>query len=308
MENIPKRITVDDLHKLVAGFPEEIRNDEGGRTAVLAQSVIRHFLGLDWFKAHIRHDAPKLGFLNYDFSSDAARERTTFRIVELAESLFNLQHIEGFDACISQMKGGGEKIQSICAELDFGRFLYIHDIKFRFVVPQMTKGTDYDVELFMPDGLAVPADAKCKFETTEINPTSVHNSLEKARKQLPADRAGMIFVKVPQRWIVEPGVAAAMEAAARDFLRRTDRVVAVTFYVSHLETRDGVVLHRHAFREVDNPASIYHQGRKWELFTDYYVPPSWNGMPPKWQRFFLFPKDGSGGTQPAPGLTAEAAK
>ena len=128
-----------------------------------------------------------------------------FRVIELAESLYNLQNIDGFDACISQLKGGGEKIQSTCAELDFGRFLYIRDVEFRFVVPQMAKGRDYDMELLYPDGLTVPADAKCKFESTEINPKSIVNSLEIGRKKLPADRPGIIFVKVPQMWILDVG-------------------------------------------------------------------------------------------------------
>ena len=65
----------------------------------------------------------------------------------------------------------------------------------------MKKGSDYDVEVFYPDGFAEPADAKCKFETTEINPQSILSSLEKARKQLPDDRAGIIFTKVPQSWV-----------------------------------------------------------------------------------------------------------
>jgi len=44
----------------------------------------------------------------------------------------------------------------------------------------MKKGSDYDVEVFYPDGFAEPADAKCKFETTEINPKIILSSLEKA--------------------------------------------------------------------------------------------------------------------------------
>ncbi len=237
------------------------------------------------------HTAPRPGFLRMDFSSgDRRREATVFRVIELAESLYNLQNVEGFDACISQMKGGGEKIQSTCAELDFGRFLCIHDVEFRFVIPQMATGSDYDVELCYPDGLAVPADAKCKFENTKINPKSIINSLEIGRKKLPADRPGIIFVKVPQRWIVDVENAAAMVDAGRKFLRNTDRIVAVTFYVSHLETRDDVVMHRYALRELTNETSRFHQERNWELFTNYYVPPSWNGMPPKWQRLFFFPQ------------------
>ena len=291
MTDATRRLNLDNLRNAVSTFPDEIRDDDGRRTLGLANSVIAHFLGRDWLETHVLHTAPRPGFLRMDFSSgDRRREATVFRVIELAESLYNLQNIDGFDACISQMKGGGEKIQSTCAELDFGRFLCIHDVEFRFVIPQMAKGSDYDVELCYPDGLAVPADAKCKFETTKINPKSIVNSLEIGRKKLPADRPGIIFVKVPQRWIVDVENAAAMVEAGRKFLRNTDRIVAVTFYVSHLETRDNVVMHRHALRELTNETSRFHQGRNWELFTNYYVPPSWNGMPPKWQRLFFFPK------------------
>jgi hypothetical protein len=211
MTDAPPRINVDNLRRAVSTFPDEIRDNDGRRTLGLANTVIAHFLGRDWLEANVLHTAPRPGFLRMEFSSgDRRREATVFRVIELAESLYNLQNIEGFDACVSQMKGGGEKIQSTCAELDFGRFLYIHDVEFRFVVPQMVKGSDYDVELFYPDGLAVPADAKCKFETTKINQKSIVNSLEIGRKKLPGDRPGIIFVKVPQTWILDVENAVAM--------------------------------------------------------------------------------------------------
>jgi hypothetical protein len=58
-----------------------------------------------------------------------------------------------------------------------------------------------------------------------------------------------------------------------------------------------MVMHRHSYREITNAASKYHGERKWDLFKDYYVPQSWNGMPPKWQRLFFFPN-------PTPGESA----
>jgi hypothetical protein len=286
----PKRLTVDDLHRIVRTFPEEIQNADGGRTVVLAQSIIAHFFGRDWFTAHIRHDARKPGFLNYDFSSDERREATSFRVVELAESLFNLQNIPGFDDTIAQMKGGGDKIEATCAELDFGRFLYIHDVGFRFNVPSMKKGADYDVELLYPDGLAIPADAKCKLESTDIDPRSISKTLEKGRTQLPPDRPGAIFLKVPQSWVAETATAAEMVSEGQRFFRNTDRIISVKFYVSHLTIGNGMVMHRHAVREITNERSKFNDGRNWDLFTDYPVPSSWNGMPPKWQRLFFFPK------------------
>jgi hypothetical protein len=289
MIDTPRRLSVDDLHKIVSTLPGDMTNHDGERMIGLANTVIVHFLGREWFEAHIRHDAPKPGFLRIDFSSDRRREATVFRVVELAESLFNLQHIEGFDACIAQMIGGAEKIESTCAELDFGRFLYINNVDFRFVVPQMKKGSDYDVEVFYPDGFVVPADAKCKFETTEINPQRILNSLKKAQKQLPSDRPCIIFMKVPQSWVADVAMAVQMVEIGLNFMRNTDRIVSIKFYVSLLETRDNMVMHRHAFREITNEASRFHNGRNWDLFKENSVPTGWNGMPPKWKRIFFFP-------------------
>ena len=51
----------------------------------------------------------------------------------------------------------------------------------------------------------------------------------------------------------------------------------------------GVVRHLHASKEITNEASKFHEGRNWDLFTNYRVQLSWNGMPPKWQRIFFFP-------------------
>ena len=164
------------------------------------------------------------------------------------------------------MKGGGDKIESTCAELDFGRFLYIHDVEFRFVVPTMAKGRDYDFELLYPDGRSVPADAKCRLEFTAIDPTTIRNTLEKARKQLPDDRPGVIFLKVPQAWIDDVSVAVAMVAEGRRYFRNTDRIISIKFYVSYLETRDGMVRHRHAYREITNEASRFYGGQDWDLF------------------------------------------
>jgi len=284
------RLSVDRLHAIIPKLPLDMQKDPAGRVIGVANSVIAHFLSRDWFAAHIRHDVRRPGFLNLDFSSDQKREASTFRVIELAENLFNLQHIVGFDACIDQMRGGGEKIESTCAELDFGRFLYIHEIDFRFVVPLNVKGADYDFEIILPDGLRVPADAKCKFTTTIINPANLANTLNKARGQLPADRAGMVFIKVPQRWIEEPANVEAMTAVVNKFLANTDRIISVKFYVSHLEIANGMVHHRHGIKELTNFASLFHEGRDWDLFTGHVVPTEWNGMPPKWQRLFFWPE------------------
>ena len=66
--------------------------------------------------------------------------------------------------------------------------------------------------------------------------------------------------------------------------------MSIKFYVSHLQIGNGMVLHRHAFRELTNDVSRFHDDRNWDLFANYDVPASWNGMPPKWQRIFFWPE------------------
>src|SRR5712671_5500791 len=108
-------------------------------------------------------------------------------------------------------------IEGTYAELDFGRMLYLNQVPFRFVVPQGATGRDYDIEVEYPNGVIASADAKCKIEHTGFTENSITNTLKKARKQLPDDRPGIIFVKVPSRWIANPESTAAMLSVARSF-------------------------------------------------------------------------------------------
>jgi hypothetical protein len=75
--------------------------------------------------AHIRHDPPRGGYLIWISPRIGAAKL-------LPSALSSWRR---------------EKVESTCAELDFGRVLYIHDISFRFVVRQMMKGSDYDQRL-----------------------------------------------------------------------------------------------------------------------------------------------------------------
>ena len=142
--------------------------------------------------------------------------RATYRIVDLAELLINLQHVVGFDDCIKRMELGD--IEATYAELDLGRMLYQSDIDFRFVTTTGTKGDDYDIEIVLKDGTVVCADAKCKIEATQLSERTVVNSLHQARTQFPSDKPSVIFVKMPPRWADErPTLKADLAKVAHDF-------------------------------------------------------------------------------------------
>jgi hypothetical protein len=133
MNGTPARITLTSLDRTVASFDQQIRQDSAWTAWTLATSVIGHFLGKEWVLQNIPHreGASSTGFFQMDFTSPECRHAKAARIYDLAEMLFNLQYIEGFDHRIEQMRTGDP--EASLAELDLGRFLYIHDINFRFI-------------------------------------------------------------------------------------------------------------------------------------------------------------------------------
>ncbi|MGO4870345.1 MAG: hypothetical protein ACLPGW_06990 [Roseiarcus sp.] len=285
--NVAERVTVDRLRAFVERMRSAHSADPGERVYRLSVAVLRHFFGEPWFNKHVMSASAPTEFLRRDFSTPQRREKHGFLVVELAEMLINLQNVDGFDGCIAQMAHG--QIESTYAELDIAKSLCAHNISFRFVRPTGRKGGDYDLELFYPGGVTVCADTKCKIETTEISADSIKHSLGEARKQLPSDRPGFVFVKVPQHWIDEAQFRDAMIAAAEMFLRGTRRVVSVKFYVSALVFVDNKIAHLMRYKEVSNPQNRFDSGRDWDIFSDHEIPSGWNGMPPHWLRLFYFP-------------------
>ncbi len=288
----PTRITLADLQAKAASFPLQVRQNPDWTTFnKLARSIIGHFLGEEWVRANIpQEDASStnpVGFFQMDFSSLEKAEAKTARIFLLAETLFNLQQVVGFDDRTNQMRTGDA--EAAYAEFDFGRMLYIHDVDFRFVIPSGQRGRDYDCAVRYADGRTACADAKCKIENSEIRPDAIRHALKTARKKnLPRDEPGIVFVKVPQTWLQFSDERHRLVDVAADFLRQTERAVLVVLYCSVQFPVKGqqLIAMRHLQDEVENPKHRFDMTKSWRLFKGLKVPAGWNGMPPKWQRIF----------------------
>ncbi len=283
-------ISFPDLMETARSFPQEVRGDKDRLTFTLAVSVIRHFFGQQWCEDHVIQDAAHsrpAGFLRLDFARGFEGERKASRVLDFAETLFNLQRIEGFDDRVDQMRSG--QVEATFAEFDFARFLYLHDIAFKFVTPTGVKGKDYDFAIEYADGREACADAKCRLEGTEMRADTVQNSLSKARSNnLPPDKPGIIFIKVPQTWLEREDVRRGIYAVVEKFLRNTERVVSVVVYTTVVMelTEQRMMLMRHRFHEFLNAAHRFNKTKNWALFKDYKVPEEWGGMHPKWVRVF----------------------
>lgn len=284
---VTKYVRITDQHLLgvVSRLPPEIFFRDTDRTYWVSISVIKYFFGMNWLDKHLDPDGNS-GFLRQVPGDDEAQGKQAYRVLDLAELLFNLQDRIGFAECIERMKNGD--IEGTYAELDFGRMLHIHDVKFRFVVPTGRKGSDFDIEIECDDQTTICADAKCKVVSTEFSQTTIWNTLHDARTQFPPDRPSALFVKLPAHWMKDEQRSLEMFEVAHKFLRQTKRIVSVKFYVDQLIYSDNVITHIQAFKEFSNPSNRFDPNRNWNLFNSS---PKGVGVPESWRRLVNFPKD-----------------
>jgi len=192
---VDRGYSIVELHTTFANLPEEIKRVPINRAWLLSLHIINHFLGRAWLESNIGEDAPAAGLYKWDPSDIERLGVQTFRSVDLAESLFNLQFTPGFSECVARLRAAKNPEFSL-AELHIAKMLYINDWQFRFVVPVGRRGNDYDFEIYY-EGQRTCADAKCKIESTPLSAGTITNTLSKGRDQLPADGPGIFFVKIP---------------------------------------------------------------------------------------------------------------
>jgi hypothetical protein len=286
----PPCLSFPDLMEKARSFLPENRAERGFLTFAMPVAVICHFLGKQWYLDNIAQDAGHsrpAGFLRLDFTPEFQRRQTS-RINDFAEMLFNLQHVEGFNDRIDQMRSAS--VEATYAEFDLARFLYVHDIAFKFVRPSGVKGKDYDFEVEYSDGRKACVDAKCRLEGSEVRANTIRNSLSMARSNnLPGDRPGIVFVKVPQMWFEQADVYRDIRLVIERFLRpeNTQRIVSVVVYTTTvMETAEQKMLHRHRFNEFPGLEHRFDLTKSWVLFKNFKVPEGWREKHPKWVPVF----------------------
>jgi hypothetical protein len=278
----PIRITLGMLHDTIANFPPQAKATKVNRSFYLATSILKHFFGEGWLFRYLGNP----GYLHIIEADQNTTDLSGLRIIDLAEVIYNLQDVPNFDTCITRMRGGD--IEGTAAELDLGRMLYLNKVPFRYVVPQGVKGKDYDADILFSGGVVACADAKCALENSDLKAKAISNKLEKARRQLPADQPGIIFVKTPAHWMADTTFLSIVIEQTSAFFAKTERIVSVKYYVAPRTIEGGYVKQEHAYKEMSNPKTRFAR-RDWTLFRPFNLPPEANGMPSHWQRILFFP-------------------
>ncbi len=279
-------LTADTLIEAISQLPQEAQRQPAYRAHWVFKYIVTHFLGVEWFHRFAMPDGDQKSYLFPNFDIPDGNKQYTVRLHFLADLLFNLQDVEGFDRCLVPLRHGN--IEPTMAELAIGMLLKQQGYRFRFVEPVGKIGEDFDLVLTYSDGRIACADVKCKIvDGTARSGKTIANTLEKARSQLPLDQPGIVFVKVPQEWLDPTQQDAAftgeMLDAVADFFRNTKRVVLAVFYVFHIEHGPTHTANRHAILERVNPAHRFDPAVEWRLmanerFTDPFIDRNWTSV------------------------------
>jgi hypothetical protein len=201
----------------------------GDVSQILANEIAIHYLGKAWYERYVLSASPHATYLGVN--NNAAADKITagiLRYLEFAETLLNLQHMDGFEVVLDELSYG--KIESACAELDIARMLACFGLEFQFIAPVRGARLNYDLEICYPDGLKVCAETAAKFEGTDPKAKSITTSLKDSRTQLPDNRPGVIFVKVPEHWVRDVELARQITNVANGYLNQSKHIMSVKFY------------------------------------------------------------------------------
>jgi hypothetical protein len=217
-------LSPSDLHQCAQYA--RIRMARGGNEWLFMMPlyVLGHFFGDGWVKQNLFEG----GFLKppSKFVDRAKQQHVGLLAYTLAEDLYNLQSIEGFDGIHARILKGG--IESCVGELEAAGFLQRRGRRIRFVTPRGKIENDYDLEASGDDG-TICCEVKTKLEADELTVAGVFNSLEHARKQLPRTKPGVIFLRVVGSRTHDELQAKAkiVDKAARRLFNQTRRVAGV---------------------------------------------------------------------------------
>lgn len=223
---------IEQVYKYAQEVREALPNESwANHVYTLAVRTLVSTFGNDWAEHHVlASDGRSPFFRNLEAAAgDESFHRA--RVVDLAETILNLQKVPGLIDVLREMRLG--HIEDRFAELEVGKMLALAGTTFNFVTPGGPRGSSYDLRIATSAG-EVCADVKCRIESNlNKSANSILNTLKVARTQLPDDQMGAFFLKFPQTWApngdIKPLIP-MLEQAARDFLRGTRRVIAVVMY------------------------------------------------------------------------------
>jgi hypothetical protein len=213
--------------------------NDGDVSQIISNEIAIHYLGERWYNRYVKHTSRHATYLGVQNTADKQEMMIgIMRWLEFAETLLNLQNITYFETVLDELFNG--KIEAACAELEIARMLAMFGWKFDFVSPIGGARQNYDLEIFYPDGYKVCAETAAKFEATTPRARGILTSIRHSREQLPDDEPGVIFIKVPERWVRDTELADRIKNVANGYLNQSEHIKAQDSFAHDPEHRQVV--------------------------------------------------------------------
>ncbi|HVT07866.1 MAG TPA: hypothetical protein VHO67_10425 [Polyangia bacterium] len=190
------RLTREDLCKLVREMLGVFGANKEMLRFGLGASVVIELLGA-------KHGATDVGrpvlttplfAPNSDVIGQSRQER-------FGEALFNLQSTQGFSAWVDDYDVSA--LEPRFAEMDAAYLMARAGVLCRLRGRTGKKRQDYDCDLAVR-GVELPCDIKAKLETTAVSIPTFLEAIERAQRQLPKDRPGVVWIRLPRAWMEPP--------------------------------------------------------------------------------------------------------
>jgi hypothetical protein len=210
--------------------------------------VLKEICGREWTDRAVF--GPKAAFLGVSDTQPHSRLRMC-RTLELAEMLFNFQHEAWFPRMVKRLIEGD--VEACFSELEIASLLKDHGVAFDLNTPEGKANADIDFVIYKK-GMSIATEVKCKVESTAVSKNGITNRLKKAQKdQLPPDRPGVIFMRVPETWMPQGDADNLVEEAVDKFLRGTSRVISVVVLTTRFDHSEQFISNFGNIAERVNP-------------------------------------------------------
>ena len=171
-----------------------------------AKYVLNEVLRREWVARHIEKTRSG-GFFRSNFSDSPEAELHLVRVVSLAEMMINLQHVRGYSECASQLQNPYQ-IEATHAELEVGKLLFVHRVRFEFNQRTNIRRHDYDLCIWCSDGRRMVADPKCKEETGQPSENTINAadilSVHEVTIRIPDFGVGVNWNLFPTTTVTDP--------------------------------------------------------------------------------------------------------
>lgn len=204
-----------------------------------AAAAVLLALGDVWSLKHIGRADNGCVYFGANKAKAEELHRHISRVTEFGELIFNLHGVTGFDERLNAIRKDEKSgIESGIAELIAGMFFRLTGTPFQYVIaekrPDGTTPKNPDIEYVAGLDRFEACEVKCNLQSTDLGEEPIKNILKKAKNQLPKGKAGIILLRVPERWLSGGAAKSIIENAIHDFIEKekTTRVSSIFLFVS----------------------------------------------------------------------------